>query len=69
MARTSKEVLSLLNFKARVENHKVQYMQHKHISIHVILWNYHTQILYDFPHMWNLRNKTDEHKGREGKIR
>ena len=26
------------------------------------------QIPYDFTHMWNLRNKTDEHKGREGKI-
>ena len=24
---------------------------------------------YDFIHMWNLRNKTDEHRGREGKIR
>ena len=24
---------------------------------------------YDFTHMWNLRNKTDEHRGREGKIR
>ena len=27
------------------------------------------QISYDFIHMWNLRNSTDEHKGREGKIR
>ena len=25
------------------------------------------QIPYDFTHMWNLRNKTEEHKGREGK--
>ena len=23
------------------------------------------QIPYDFTHMWNLRNKTDEHRGRE----
>ena len=23
------------------------------------------QISYDFTHMWNLRNKTDEHRGRE----
>ena len=23
----------------------------------------------DFTHMWDLRNKTDEHKGREAKIR
>ena len=23
-----------------------------------------TQILYDFSHMWNLRNKTDEYRGR-----
>jgi len=23
----------------------------------------------DFTHMWNLRAKTDEHRGREGKIR
>jgi len=27
------------------------------------------QIPYDFSHMWNLRNKTDEHRGREGKIK
>ena len=27
------------------------------------------QVSYDFTHMWNLRNKTDEHRGREGKIR
>ena len=26
------------------------------------------QISYDFTHMWNLRDKTDEHKGREAKI-
>ena len=26
------------------------------------------QISYDFTHMWNLRYKTDEHKGREAKI-
>ena len=25
--------------------------------------------IYDFTHMWNLRNTTDEHRGREGKIR
>ena len=25
-------------------------------------------ISYDFTHMWNLRYKTDEHKGRETKI-
>ena len=24
---------------------------------------------HDFTHMWNLRNITDEHRGREGKIR
>ena len=24
---------------------------------------------YDFTHMWNLRNTTDEYRGREGKIR
>ena len=24
---------------------------------------------HDFTHMWNLRNKTDEHRGRKGKIR
>ena len=24
---------------------------------------------YDFTHMWNLRNTTDERRGREGKIR
>ena len=24
--------------------------------------------IYDFTHMWNLRCKTDEHKGREAKI-
>ena len=27
------------------------------------------QISYDFTRLWNLRNKTDEHWGREGKIR
>ena len=27
------------------------------------------QISYDVTHMWNLRNPTDEHRGREGKIR
>ena len=27
------------------------------------------QILYDFTHMWNLRNKTNEHREREGKIK
>ena len=26
------------------------------------------QIPYDFTHMWNLRYKTDEHKGREAKL-
>ena len=26
------------------------------------------QISYDFTHMWNLRYKTNEHKGREAKI-
>ena len=25
------------------------------------------QILYDLTHMWNLRNKTDDHRGREEK--
>ena len=25
--------------------------------------------IYDFTHMWNLRNNTDGHRGREGKIR
>ena len=24
---------------------------------------------YDFTHMWNLRNKTDKHRGKEGKIK
>ena len=24
---------------------------------------------YDFTHMWNLRNKTEYHRGREGKIK
>ena len=24
---------------------------------------------HDFTHIWNLRNKTDEHRGREGKLR
>ena len=27
------------------------------------------QILYDLTHKWNLRDKTDEHRGREGKIK
>ena len=27
------------------------------------------QISYDFTHVWNLRNKGDEHRGREGKIK
>ena len=27
------------------------------------------QIPYDFTHKWNLRNKTNEHKGREGEIK
>ena len=27
------------------------------------------QIPYNFTNMWNLRNKTDEHRGREGKIK
>ena len=27
------------------------------------------QISYDFTYLWNLRNKTDEHGGRETKIR
>ena len=27
------------------------------------------QILYDLTHMWNLRNKTDDCRGREGKIK
>ena len=27
------------------------------------------QMSYDFTHTWNLRNTTDEHRGREGKIR
>ena len=27
------------------------------------------QIPYDFTHMWNFRNKTDEHSRREGKIK
>ena len=25
--------------------------------------------IYDFTHTWNLRNKTDEHSGREGKLK
>ena len=27
------------------------------------------KIPYDFIHVWNSRNKTDEHRGKEGKIR
>ena len=27
------------------------------------------QISYEFTHMWNLRNSTDDYRGREGKIR
>jgi len=27
------------------------------------------KIPFDFTHVWNLRNKTDAHRGREGKIR
>ena len=27
------------------------------------------QISYDFTHMWNLRNKTDEHRGGKEKIK
>ena len=27
------------------------------------------QISYDFTNMWNLRNLTDDHKGKKGKIR
>ena len=27
------------------------------------------QIPYDFTHTWNLRNKTEEYRGREGKIK
>ena len=30
-ARTSREVLTLLSYEAGVENHKVQYMQYKHM--------------------------------------
>ena len=26
-------------------------------------------IPYHFTHMWNLRNKTEEHRGKEGKIK
>ena len=26
-------------------------------------------IAHDFTHMWNFRNLTDDHRGREGKIR
>ena len=25
--------------------------------------------IHDFTHMWNLRDSTDEHKGREGRIK
>ena len=25
--------------------------------------------LYDYTHMWNLRNKREDHRGREGKIK
>ena len=28
-----------------------------------------TNTMYDFTHLWKLRNKTGEHKGREGRIR
>ena len=27
------------------------------------------QVPYDFTYMWNLKNSTKEHRGREGKIR
>ena len=27
------------------------------------------QLSYDFIHMWNLRNRTEKHRGREGKIK
>jgi len=27
------------------------------------------QVPYDFTHLWNLRNKTDEHRGRQGKVK
>ena len=27
------------------------------------------QIPYDLTHMWNLRSKTEDHRGREGKIK
>lgn len=27
------------------------------------------QLSYDITHMWNLRNKTEDHRGREGKIK
>ena len=39
---------------------------------HYTKWNKsvrESQIPYDFTHMWTLRNKTDEHRGREGKIK
>ena len=35
-------------------------------------WNksdWERQIPYDFTHIWNLGNKADEHRGKEGKIK
>ena len=32
-------------------------------------WERERQIPYDFIQMWNLRNKTEEHRRREGKIK
>lgn len=33
VARTSKEVISLLSYEAGMENQKVQYMQYKHMDM------------------------------------
>ena len=44
-------------------------------SLHLYLWGKYLVVTsekdsyHDFTHMWNLRNKTEERRGREGKIK
>ena len=47
----------------------MMWMEPECIMISKISQSEKGKLSYDFTHMWNLRNKTDEHSGREGKIR
>ena len=54
--------------KSEILPFATMWIELKDIMLSKIIWSEKDKY-HDFTHMWNLRNTTDEHRGRDGKTR